>query len=124
MGKRSITDAIVFNAAEMFLRRKAPSAEGTSAELNRLAPAMKERDEIAGGAPRLNRENAYPLIREARERGLIRLVPPLDEEMPRRLAQRFGRRSEWFTVVNNRGRTANEQVSSRAAEVVLDLVKA
>jgi hypothetical protein len=123
MGKQSITDAMIFHAAELFLDRRARTVEEISDELNTIILDMQRRGDLEGKVPLLNRANVYRLIRQARDRGFIQLVPPVERRMSERLSQAFDRPSDRLTVVDTLGRTGNEQVSARAAEVTLDLLK-
>ncbi|MGD0519196.1 MAG: hypothetical protein ABSA26_16795, partial [Thermoguttaceae bacterium] len=72
----------------------------------------------------LSRESIYPMLAEARRLKYIRLVPPLEEEMPKQIAQRFNCNEEHITVVRTPAKHLNEFVAYKAAEIALDLIRA
>lgn len=71
----------------------------------------------------LKRESIYPLLAQGREHGFVRLVPPLDEQMPALLAERFHHDPNSVKVVDLCGTSAADTVAMQTAEVVLSLVK-
>ncbi len=71
----------------------------------------------------LTRESIYPLLATGRQHGFVRLVPPLDEQMPRLLAEKFHHDPKLMKVVDLCDTPAVDAVAVQAAEVVLSLVK-
>jgi hypothetical protein len=123
MSRPAINDAIVYHAACLFLDPNLRSVDEIADQLNKIVVDLKASGQLEGDAPVLNRPNVYRLIRQARARGFIQLVPPLDKSMPEELGKRFAHSKDSFTVVSTLGQSASEQVSAQAARVVLDLLK-
>lgn len=69
------------------------------------------------------REQIYPLLAKARDQGLIRLVPPLEDQLPRALAEQFQHDPASITVVDLAKQGGALGVAFRAAEVVLMHIK-
>jgi hypothetical protein len=123
MGRKSIKTAMVSRAAELFLEDIHSTVEQLCEKLNSEMQEAKRLGQFDGNAPQVIRENFYRLIKQARQRHLIKLVPPLDESLAQRIAQDFGHNATDFTVVETLGKESNAQVAARAAELVLDLLK-
>jgi hypothetical protein len=118
MGRPPIPDSIVARAAELFVSSHDMTTEEICIKLNEEIQRRKDRGELEGDAPHLVRENVYRLIRTARESGMIQFVSPLADQMPARLANKFGHGAEQFTVVDILSHESNEQVAAKAAELV------
>ncbi|MGA2798007.1 MAG: hypothetical protein ABSE63_10530 [Thermoguttaceae bacterium] len=76
----------------------------------------------------LSREGVYPLLAEARRLNYIRLIPPLEEELARQIAEKFSSHEqriseEQITVVRTGAKHLNEFVAHKAAEVALGLIR-
>lgn len=71
----------------------------------------------------LTRERVYPLIAEARDRGFVRLVPPVEHRLSLELARMAAVHPSRLRVVDANGDRAGEHVAATAAELVLDLIK-
>jgi hypothetical protein len=123
MGRKAASKALVARAAELFLGDVHSTVEAICEKLNKEMLDAKELGQIEGAVSKVIRENFYRLIKQAREHGLIRLVPPLDVSLPRQIAQVFEHNAEDFTVVETLGKGSNALVAARAAEIVLDLLK-
>lgn len=67
----------------------------------------------------LNREQVYPLFAEARDRGFLRLCPPISTSLVQRLQDRF-RTKRFVRVVEAKGHAVDQHVADVAAEVAFD----
>jgi hypothetical protein len=72
----------------------------------------------------LTRESIYPLLAKARDRGFIRLVPPLEDALAKDVIMTFGLKPETVRVVYTENERSNELVAMEAADLTLRLVKA
>jgi hypothetical protein len=115
MDYRSAENALLIEVCRRFF-----STDQKPIDAREVAKAISEE---WGLKPRLTREKIYPLIREARRRGLIRLVPPLDDAVREAVAKRYRLPEERLRVVPARGSGALEIVATSTAEVVLDLIR-
>jgi len=70
----------------------------------------------------LNREQVYQLIEHARKLGYFVLRPPVNEELQQLVAKAYGKRPHDITVVDAEGCAVLDEVTERAAVIVLDLV--
>jgi DNA-binding transcriptional regulator LsrR (DeoR family) len=70
----------------------------------------------------MKRENVYPLLREARKRGYLSLLPPPEIYLQQRICDRFHVEKERIHVVRVRGETARDYVADAAAEQIVKLV--
>jgi DNA-binding transcriptional regulator LsrR (DeoR family) len=106
------SDAVLFRVVDLFFREQ-KSANDIAKELG------------------ISREAVYPLIAKARERDLVRLVPPQDKALATAIASKFGLDAKHVTVVNT-GDTVvqqgvrdlrSEYVAAKAADIALELIK-
>jgi DNA-binding transcriptional regulator LsrR (DeoR family) len=107
MGKKSKLrpsddDYRLFHVVDLFFRRKS---------VREIAEEME-----------LTREQVYPMLARARDRNLIRLVPPVDETVAAQIAAKFKQPRESIHVVNV-GSRAGQHVAAKAASLVLELIK-
>ncbi len=74
---------------------------------------------------KVSREEIYPLIRETIRRGYFRLLPPLENLMRQRLADRFfgGKHEDQIHVVSVSPEAARELLPARAAKLIVDLIR-
>jgi DNA-binding transcriptional regulator LsrR (DeoR family) len=70
----------------------------------------------------MKRENIYPLLREARKRGFLSLLPPPDTYLQQRICDRFDAQKERIHVLRVRGYTARDYLAGAAAEVIVKLI--
>src|SRR6266851_8228514 len=90
----------------------------------------KEATKIAeefGQELQLTREDVYPLLRKARDLGFIRLVPPREIELERRISEEFksvfqSTESKVTVVDVEQGKDSGEHVAAVAAQRTLDLI--
>jgi hypothetical protein len=114
---------MVARAAELFLDGTHGTVEQICDKLKQEFAGAKQLGHMDEDVPKLIRENFYRLIKQARDTGLLRLVPPLDTSLRDQIATHFAHSSEDFTVVETLGKESNALVATRAAEIVLDLLK-
>ena len=110
--KNEHDSAIVFRVAHLFFQGMPVReiAETVNSELRPPRP--------------LTRESVYPILAEARRLQFVRLVAPLEENLAKAVAQKFGCSDRHITVVRTQGKHLNEYVAAKAAEVTLDLMRA
>jgi DNA-binding transcriptional regulator LsrR (DeoR family) len=72
--------------------------------------------------PAAKRENIYPLLREARKRGYLSILPPPDGYLQQRICDRFDLEKERVEVLRVRGDTARDYVANAAAERIVQLI--
>jgi DNA-binding transcriptional regulator LsrR (DeoR family) len=70
----------------------------------------------------MKRENIYPLLREARKRGYLHILPPPDGHLQQRICDRFELEKERVHVLRVRGDTARDYVANAAAEQIVRLI--
>jgi len=69
-----------------------------------------------------NRENIYPLIREARIRKYLSILPPAEMDLHQRICDRFKVEEERIHVLRVRGETARDYVANAAAKQIIELI--
>ncbi len=74
--------------------------------------------------PSLTREKIYPLFREAVKRNILILQPPLEVEWANRIKKIYNLEEDRFnlSIVNVTGPTAARNVTSKAADIVINLI--
>ena len=108
-------DALLVQVCEAFLRG-GRRMEAVVGELNALFERQR--------APyRVSREQIYPLLRQARDRGLFELRAPVGSAGEQRLADYFRCDAACLDVVAAHDQIAHTLVASRAAEVCLRAIK-
>ena len=103
---------VVFRVAQLFF-------EGVS--VREIAKIVNEEFRLARP---LNRERVYPLLADAREMNLVRLVAPLEKSLADAVAQKFGCSAQQITVVPTQGKHLNVNVANKAADITLELIRA
>ena len=106
---------LVFEAAALFFVNDITHEPFTVSEIYEKLQARHP-------AVKLSRESIYPLLARAAAYGFVRFVPPVEQEIARRIKERFPKAREVF-VVNTRGPAFNEAVSAKAADVVAGLLR-
>ena len=89
-----------------------------------IADELNARFKREGTPHRVTREQIYPLLREARDRGFFELRAPREHRLHQRMADVFGLDAAHFDVVAARDEIGRDLVASQAAEVCLRIVKA
>jgi hypothetical protein len=89
-----------------------------------IADELNARFGREGTPYRVTREQIYPLLREARDRGFFELRAPLEGRLHQRVADVFGFSPAHIDVVAARNAIANDLVASQAARVCLRIIKA
>lgn len=75
-------------------------------------------------APKLlNRQTVYRAVAQACALGIVKLVPPPNEELTTALRKRFPSSDQLITVISTDGAPGGEKVSFAAAELVMQLVR-
>lgn len=69
----------------------------------------------------ITREQVYPAFGLAMERGIVRIAPPYNQSLAQRIADKHGHVVSDIRVVTSRN--SLEHVASRAADVVLELIR-
>lgn len=99
---------LVFAAAQLFFQHEKSAAE--------IAKTLD-----------ITREAAYPLLMKARRYGFVSFKPPLEEELARRIAQKYSINQYLdpaeIIVVNARGESSGEQVAKVAADLAVELLQ-
>ena len=74
---------------------------------------------------RVNREEIYPLIREAIERGYFAILPPANEVMRQRIADRYrqGKDKDRIHVVSVSAASAQQLLPAYAAELIASRIR-
>jgi DNA-binding transcriptional regulator LsrR (DeoR family) len=70
----------------------------------------------------VKRENIYPLLREARNRGYLSILPPPERYLHQRICDRFDAKKDRIHVLRVRGATARDYVANAAAEYIVKLI--
>jgi len=68
------------------------------------------------------RENIYPLLREARKRGYLSILPPPERYLHQRICDRFDVEKERIHVLRVRGEMARDYVANAAAKHIVELI--
>ena len=89
-----------------------------------IADELNARFKREGTPYRVTREQIYPLLREARNRGFFEIRAPLEHRLHQRIADVFQFNPAHIDVVAARNEIAIGLVASRAADVCLRIVKA
>lgn len=74
------------------------------------------------GGENITRENVYPLLREARDRGYFSVLPPPEGYLQRRICDRFHVDKERIHVLRIRGDAARDYVADAAAKQIVELI--
>ena len=77
-----------------------------------------------GTAYRVTREQIYPLLREARDRGFFEVRAPLEHRLHQRISDVFGCNVAHVDVVPARHEVARDLVASQAASACVRIIKA
>ncbi len=72
--------------------------------------------------PNITRENIYPLLREARKRGYLSILPPPDGYLQQRICDRYDLEKDCVHVLRVRGKTARDYVADAAAARIVKLI--
>jgi len=70
----------------------------------------------------LKREHIYPLLRQARKRGYLFILPPPDGYLQQRICDRYDTTKDRVHVLRVRGETARHYVAEAAAEQIVELI--
>jgi len=105
----TVSDETVFAVIDRFIRKK----ESANQIVSWLA---------AERGIRLSREQIYPIMKKALERGFITLTAPESAELAQRLIDRFDFGGEYVGVVDVRKRDAVDELAALAAKRVLALI--
>ncbi len=105
---RDFDDSLLIAVCERFLRGDT---------LKRIVAWLVKEHQIE-----ITRENIYPLLREARKRGYLTLLPPPEEHLRQRVCDRFDLKKESVHVLRARGETARQYVADAAAQCIIDLI--
>ena len=89
-----------------------------------IASELNARFRREGTPHRVTREQIYPLLREARERGFFELRAPLEHRLHQRIADVFGFNAAHIDVVAARHEIAGALIASQAADVCVRIIKA
>ena len=109
---REAEDALIIEICQRFL--------GTDQKPRDVADGINREWDLAEP---LTREQIYPLLREARRRDLIMLLPQLDRSARDEVARRYDLSANTLRVVPARGKGALEIVANVAADRVLSLIR-
>jgi DNA-binding transcriptional regulator LsrR (DeoR family) len=102
-------DEVVFEVCDRFIRRNQKADE--------IRDALRERE------AEISREEIYRFLRKGLDQDFFRLCPPTRQILAQRLTEAYQAPPGRIQVVAVRGRTANEHVAAKGAEIVLDLIK-
>ena len=105
------SDEIVFRIAKLFFEGK---------KVTQIKEIIN--DDVSPN-PSLTREAVYPLLAKAIDLGFVRLVPPIQEELGKGVADRFGCEPGTIKVVSTTERRFNYLVAEVAASLVLELLR-
>lgn len=106
-----IPDEYLFSVCEKFLGDEAASATEIAQWLSRE------------GFSFISREKIYPLIREGIAMGYVKLCPPEEVALGRRLATLYPQAAADIQVVNVRGQATADLIALVAAEKALTLIR-
>ncbi len=111
--RESYSDALVYRAAELFIRDGMPTGPAADRLVEEFRPAK-----------RITRESIYPLIAEAIRREFVRMTPPVNQTLARDLARKYPRTvvAEWTRVVEPGGKEDGDKVSAVAADLAIELL--
>jgi DNA-binding transcriptional regulator LsrR (DeoR family) len=101
MPKKQYSDQLIMEVLNLWLNRKLSAVQIT----NRL---------------NLGREEIYNIIKQAKSKNYIRLSPPHDQDLTERLSRRV---PAGYVRVVATGTNPNETLETKAAELVIDLIR-
>jgi len=105
---RTFDDTLLISVCERFLREDSVSD---------IAQWLQAEHDIP-----MKRENIYPLLREARRRGFLSILPPPESYLQQRICDRFDVEKERIHVLRVRGATARDYVANAAANHIVELI--
>ena len=111
-----LEDVHLVQVCDSFLR-------GTE-KVDGIADELNERFGREGTAYRVTREQIYPLLREARDRGFFEVRAPLEHRLHQRISDVFGCNVAHVDVVPARHEVARDLVASQAASACVRIIKA
>lgn len=120
------SDELIFAICDRFfsqLSRSAQVADGEERQRG-AAAAVAEWVQTEKGRTDITREKVYPLFWEACRRGFLLLRPPLEKALTEKLTSHFRLQDHpgEMTVVNVRGPSAAQHVTSTAADLIVSLI--
>ena len=101
-------DTLLVNVCERFLEGESPRV---------IAHWLQQVHD-----PNVTRENIYPLLREARKRGYLSVLPPPDGHLQQRICDRYDLEMDRVHVLRVRGDTARDYLADAAAERIVKLI--
>jgi len=127
------SDDLIFAVCDRFFKQLGKtyqsvathSDDGESEEKRGAAAAVAAWLKEEWGRTDLTREKVYPLFWEASRRGFLLLQAPPEKQLADRVREKFGLQPHngQLTVVNVRGESAALHVTSRAADLIVDLIE-
>ena len=123
MGKKRVVlppkgiDELIFPICERFFDRDSDWSADELAEWATQEMARRGKDVT------LSRQQIYPVITKAIQRGYIRFCPPLDVHLGQRIADLSQIPEANINVVNAEGPDATDHLASAAADMTLELIK-
>jgi len=107
-------DDLVFSIAGKFFAQKTT---------NDIAGWVNQELQTRGVNRKFSRQQVYPVLVEALERGYIRFFPPEDEKLAAEIATRTDVTRDQVRVVNTHGPEGTEYLAAVASDVIIDLIR-
>ncbi len=113
-------DELIFAVCDRFLSNLEEPGDKKEKGVNAIAEWLQKTYK----RPDLSREKIYPLFREAVKRKILLLQPPVEQVMTDRLREHYhlSNHAGKISVVNVSGPSASSQVTSYAADQIINLI--
>jgi DNA-binding transcriptional regulator LsrR (DeoR family) len=105
--KRQIPDSIIMNVCELWFKEK-------------LGPVEIQKKLEKEQGYYMRRETVYAILKDARDRGFVRMSPPIHDELSWKLSERY---AGSIKVVSTGEFGVNHFLAANAAELVVDRIK-
>ncbi|MBN2329692.1 MAG: hypothetical protein JXR73_21300 [Candidatus Omnitrophica bacterium] len=73
--------------------------------------------------PKFNRESVYPMLVIAKEKNILRLIPPVENTLKSEICKKFNLPEKHITVVYSSEDNTGANVAAKAAEIALDFIE-
>lgn len=120
------SDELIFAVCDRYFFQLGKSAQASEGETRQrgAAAAVAEWIQKEKNRPDITREKIYPLFWEACQRGFLLLQAPTEKNLKKHLEEHYSLEDHpgEITVVNVGGESAAKHVTSKAADLIIDLI--
>jgi hypothetical protein len=120
------SDELIFAVCDRYFFQLGKSAQTSEGEERQrgAATSVAEWIQKEKNRPDITREKIYPLFWEACQRGFLLLQPPIEQNLKKHLEEFYALENYpgEITVVNVRGDSAAQHVTSAAADLIMGLI--